>query len=229
MLGQHFLADKAILGKIIDAASIQDNESVCEAGTGNGVLTAELCKKAAKVCSYEIDKKLFENMQKTLLFPNLVLENKDLFKTEQKFDVFVSNLPYSRSRDAFEWLATRRFDRAVIMVQKEFADKLFALPGDDNYRAITVVCALCFDIKRLFKVGRNSFNPPPSVESEVLHLVCKQVLEPDFVKKINMIFSKRNKKAASVAKTFGIVNAEFGQRRIDQLGPEEIMKIAKGG
>ena len=92
-LGQHFLVDQKILGRIVDAANICRDEVVCEAGTGTGVLTRELCKHAGQVVSYEVDKNLFQKAQ-SLQFPNLHLVNADLFRAREiEFDVFCSNLP----------------------------------------------------------------------------------------------------------------------------------------
>lgn len=225
-LGQHFLADRTILARIIDAAAIKNDEIVCEAGTGSGILTKELCKTAGKVISFEVDRALFRKVQEILVFPNLEIKNIDLFKIDGlQFDVFVSNLPYSRSRDAFEWLATKSFKRAVVMLQKEFVDKIMAAPGDRDYRAITVISSHCFRIERLFSVDRRSFEPPPSVDSEVIRLYPVRRISADTIRKINLLFSQRNKKAASVAAKYGISNAGFGKRRVDQLAPDEIISL----
>ena len=224
-LGQHFLADRHVLGRIIFASALGKDETACEAGAGNGVLTEELCKRAGRVISYEVDRGLYENAR-SLGFENLQLVNDDLFKVKAaEFDVFVSNLPYSRSRDAMQWLATMRFQRAIVTVQREFADKISARPGDENYRAISAICSYCFKIERLFAVGKDAFNPPPKVESEVLRLVPVHTITPEAVKKVNGLFSQRNKKATKVAARMG-VQVDFGDRRVDQLEPEEIMRMA---
>lgn len=224
-LGQHFLADRHVLGRIIAASALGKNETACEAGTGNGVLTEELCKHAGRVVSYEVDRGLYEKAR-SMTFENLQLVNADLFKVKDvKFDAFVSNLPYSRSRDAIQWLATMRFQRAIVMVQREFADKISARPGDENYRAISAICSYCFKVERLFTVGKDAFDPPPKVQSEVLRLVPVHTITPDTVKKVNGLFSQRNKKASKVASRMD-VQVDFGERRIDQLEPEEIMRMA---
>src|SRR5262245_45010095 len=138
------LADPRVLAGIIDAATLSGNEIVVEGGTGSGILTAELCKVAKGVISFEVDKNLYCLAKTRLQFQNLELVNSDLFKTRDLgFDVFVSNLPYSRSRDAIEWLATKRFKRAIVMVQQEFVEKLVAGPGSRNYRAISALASNC--------------------------------------------------------------------------------------
>ncbi|MGH9890306.1 MAG: ribosomal RNA small subunit methyltransferase A, partial [Nitrososphaeraceae archaeon] len=171
-LGQHHLADKRILRKILDSARIGRNEIVCEAGTGEGTLTQELCKHAKKVISFEIDSVLYMRALNYLSgFSNLYLVHSDIFKISNiEFHVFVSNLPYSRSKDAIEWLALRKFRKAIIMLQKEFVNKLQAKPGEPNYRLISVIGQYCFRIDILFDVSRTSFFPQPQVDSQVIRL-----------------------------------------------------------
>jgi 16S rRNA (adenine1518-N6/adenine1519-N6)-dimethyltransferase len=221
------LVDQRVLARVIDATRIGRDETVLEAGTGQGILTAELCKLAKKVVSYEVDKKMYRQAQVQLQFQNLELVNADLFKTTNlEFDVFASNLPYSRSRDAFEWLATQKFKRAIVMVQEEFADKLVARPSNKSYRAISALAAYCFAIEKLFNVGRQSFEPPPKVESAVIRIIPINTVTKEAVKNLNFLFSKRNKKASTVAAKTGI-KADFGSKRIDQLAPHDLIRMAE--
>jgi 16S rRNA (adenine1518-N6/adenine1519-N6)-dimethyltransferase len=226
------LVDRRILAKITSAAYIGKDEIVLEAGTGQGILTAELCKYAKQVISYEIDIKLYRKVQEQLLsqFKNLELVNADLFKTKDPhfFDVFISNLPYSRSRDAIEWLSTQEFDRAILMVQEEFADKLAARPGSKNYRAISALAAHCFAIEKLFKVRRESFEPQPKVESSIIRIIPVNAITREVIRNINLLFSRRNKKASSVAAEIGIIiDANYGSKKIDELEPRHLVQIAE--
>jgi 16S rRNA A1518/A1519 N6-dimethyltransferase RsmA/KsgA/DIM1 with predicted DNA glycosylase/AP lyase activity len=226
--GQHILKDPKILAKIIEAAQIKKTEIVCEAGTGTGVLTNELCKYARTVISFEVDDILFEKTKKLLSsFSNLKLMNLDLFKLYSiPFDVFVSNLPYSRSKEAFQWLSLQKFNRAIIMIQKEFADKLQSSPGQENYRAITVIIQHCFTIKSLFTVHNKSFDPEPVVTSTVIQLIPKHTtITYNTIRNLNIIFSQRNKKASVVAKKFGITLPSCNMR-IDELKVEELIKLS---
>lgn len=221
------LVDRRVLGKILDAARICREETVLEAGTGQGILTAELCKVAKRVVSYEVDKNLLQQTQAHLKCENLEIVNADLFKTENlRFDVFASNLPYSRSRDAIEWLASQKFGRAVVMVQEEFADKLVAKPGDKNYRAISALAAHCFAIEKLFSVGREAFEPRPKVESAVIRIIPFNTVAKETIKNLKLLFSKRNKKASTVAHKAGI-KTHFSRKRISQLEPSDLVKIAE--
>lgn len=221
------LVDRRVLAKIVNAAKIGRSETVLEAGTGHGILTTELCKSAKSVVSYEVDKRLYQLVQARLQFKNLELVNADLFKTENLcFDVFASNLPYSRSRDALEWLAAQKFNRAIVMVQEEFAEKLAAKPGSKNYRAISTLAAHCFAIEKLFRVDRRSFEPQPKIESAVIRIIPVNTVANETVKRLNLLFSKRNKKASTVAAKMDI-KADFGDNRIDQLAPDDLIRMAE--
>ena len=228
------LVDRRILAKILSAAYIGKDEIVLEAGTGQGILTAELCKYAKQVISYEIDinlyRKVQEQQQFLSRFKNLQLVNADLFKSKDPhfFDVFVSNLPYSRSRDAIEWLSTQEFDRAILMVQEEFADKLAARPGSKNYKAISALAAHCFAIEKLFKVRRGSFEPQPKVESLIVRITPINLVTREVIRNINLLFSRRNKKASFVAAELGtIIDANYGNKKIDQLGSRHLIRMAE--
>ena len=144
-LGQHFLNDNYILTQILNYADIQDNEIVYEIGTGHGQLTSKLCEKSSNVTSYEIDPALYSISLKNLSeFNNLELVNSDGLTFRKKFDVLVSNLSYEISNAFIEWLITRKFNRAIITVQKEFAQKLISSPNNKNYRAVSVISQICF-------------------------------------------------------------------------------------
>ena len=227
-LGQHMLVDDKVLVSIISAAEISKNETVCEAGTGLGFLTAELCRRAKYVVSFEVDKELLKRARQELQFENLELVAGDAFRSgDLAFDVFVSNLPYSRSRDAIEWLATQKFDRSVVMVQREFAEKLGAAPGDKDYRAISALANYCFKISRVTSVDRKSFSPMPNVESVVLKIVPVHAVARKTISKLNFLFSKRNRKASSVAARAGISGIDVGEKRIDQLPAAMVVHMAE--
>jgi len=232
--GQHMLVDRRIVDKIVSAANIRKDEIVLEAGTGQGILTMELCRHAKQVISYEVDANLYEKAQEQLLQcfnNNLRLVKADLFKTKDVplFDIFVSNLPYSRSRDAIEWLSTQKFDRAIVMVQEEFANKLIARPSGKNYRAISALAAHCFTIEKLFKVRKESFEPQPKVESSIIRITPINTISKETVRNINLLFSRRNKNASSVADEIGIIVEvdRYGSRKIDQIEPTDLIRMAE--
>ena len=227
------LVDRRILCEIVSAAAVKKNEVVLEMGTGQGILTAELSKHAKQVVSYEVDANLFRNVKLDLFsqFDNVQLIRGDLLKTKNSlfFDVFVSNLPYSRSRDTIEWLSKQKFDRAIVMVQEEFADKLEATPGSSNYRAVSALSAHCFSIQRLFRVRKESFEPQPKVQSLVIEITPINTITSNVIRNINLIFSRRNKKATSVAAELGIIvdDVDYGNKKVDELKPKDIVCMAE--
>jgi 16S rRNA (adenine1518-N6/adenine1519-N6)-dimethyltransferase len=235
LLGQHNLIDPKIVARIVEISNINKNESVCELGAGDGVLTNELCRHAGSVISFEIDYELYKKLRPLrLALPNLRLVNSDFFKIKKntKFDVFISNLPYSKSREIFQWLSLQKFNRAILMVQKEFVDKLLANPGERNYRVITVLTQYRFHIQRLFNVKKESFDPEPSIESEVIRLFPKSKsggITEQTIFNLNLLFSHRNRQARSILKRYGfeLGNDYSDDIRIDQLPPFDLINLAR--
>ena len=231
-LGQHILTDRTVLEQIIREANLTKTEKVLEIGAGEGALTAYLCRKASQVTSIEIDKAKFEIAKQRLTrFNNLFLLNVNLFDHESmsfEFDVCVSNIPYSRSKETIVWLTNHEFNRALIMVQKEFARKLSSPPGKQSYRAISVICEYCFDIKELFEVPRTSFTPPPTVSSQVIRLVPSgRQLSYEVKKNIALLFSQKRRNVKKVTSHLGFKSGLDLSKRICQLSPNEIVEIAR--
>jgi len=109
-LGQHFLKSKTIARSIVDSAKITRNDIVLEIGTGHGILIPYICKNAKQVFSIENDQNLYLSAKSNFHdYSNLVLEYGDGFKSVHSFSIFVSNLPYSKSRFAIEWLLQKKF------------------------------------------------------------------------------------------------------------------------
>ena len=224
LLGQHFLNSQSIAESIVSEAKITKNDVVYEIGTGLGVLTPLLCQKAKKVISVDADENLIKNARDKLSdFENLVLKSGDGFKKKDSFSIFVSNLPYSKSKDAIEWLAQRTFSHGVIMVQKEFAEKLVA--KSKNRKAISIIATHAFDIEKISNVGKNNFSPPPKVDSIILKIAKKTDVDKKLIFTINEIFSYRRKTVKNILKQFGI-ESEI-EKRVDDLTGDEIVNLAK--
>jgi len=223
-LGQHFLVSQSVAKSIVSAANITKKDTVFEIGTGKGILLPLLCNRAKKVISIESDKELYHTAEEKFSdLPNLTLKHGDGFKTGDNFSVFVSNLPYSKSRKAIEWLIQKKFSRAIIMVQKEFAEKLFQ-KGKDR-RAISVLVNYAADIEKIMDVKKTNFVPSPKVDSTVLKLTSKKKVSKDLIKAVNKLFSYRRKTLQNVLKQVG--KHIESNKRIDELPGDEIIKIAK--
>mgnify|MGYP001050105768 FL=1 len=222
-LGQHFLKSNTIAKSIVSAAKITRNDLVLEIGTGHGILIPYLCERAKQVYSVETDNNLY-NLAKTNFsgHSNLILEHGNGFTTNHGFSVFISNLPYSKSRKAIEWLLQKKFLRAVILVQKEFAEKLIS---KEDHKAISVLANYGFEIKFLMNIKNSNFFPPPKVDSILLLLKPKKTLSKVLISTVNRVFSYRRKTVQNILKQFDINSTS--KRRLDDLTGDEIISIAK--
>ena len=223
-LGQHFLNSNVIAKSIVSEAKITKEDTVFELGTGLGILTPLLCKKANKVISVDVDEKLVRNAKSAFSdIDNLILKSGDGFKKKDSFSIFVSNLPYSKSKDAIEWLAQTSFSHGVIMVQKEFADKLLATSSKKR-KAVSIIANYAFEIKKISKVGKNNFSPPPKVDSVILKIIQKNTMKKDLIQTINKIFSYRRKTVKNILKQFN--KETVIDKRVDDLSGDEIIHLA---
>lgn len=230
-LGQHTLTDFVVMERIIREANLTKTEKVLEIGAGEGDLTSQLCRNADQVTSLEIDRAKFEFTRlKLAKCKNLHLLNVNPFSSNSmsfEFDVCVSNIPYSRSKEIILWLSNQKFNRAVIMMQKEFARKLSSKPGTKSYRAISVICEYCFIVKELFEVSSTSFSPPPAVSSQVIKLVPSgRQISYNVKKNIEVLFSQRKRNVRKVASVLGLKSGSDLSKRICQLSPHEIVDLA---
>ena len=224
LLGQHFLNSKSIAEFIVKEAEISKNDVVFEIGTGPGILIPLLCENAQKVISVDADEKLIKKARLNFSqFDNLVLKSGDGFNQKDVFSIFVSNLPYSKSKDAIEWLAQNSFSHGVIMVQKEFAEKLLAT--SKNRRAVSIIATYTLDIEKISVVGKNNFSPPPKVDSVILKISKKTTLDKKLISLINDLFSYRRKTVKNILKQFN--KQSTIEKRIDDLSGDEIVNLAK--
>ncbi|MGB6464438.1 MAG: rRNA adenine dimethyltransferase family protein [Nitrosotalea sp.] len=224
-LGQHFLTSNLVAKSIVNFAAIKKSDVVLEVGTGKGILIPYLCDKAKRVISVEKDSGLYiDAKRKFSNIQNLTLEHGDAFEMDMDFTVFVSNLPYSESRNAMEWLVQRKFSHAVIMVQKEFAQKLLEGKGKGR-RAISVLASYCMEMTKLMDVKKTNFQPQPKVDSVIIYLEPKQKISEDIIMAVNKLFSFKRKTVRNVARQFDLTIDS--DKRLEDLSDGEIIDIAK--
>ena len=222
-LGQHFLKSNSIAKSIASAAKITKNDLVLEIGTGHGILIPFLCKKASRVYSIESDKSLYLLARSNYSnYTNLILEHGNGFHSKHRFSIFVSSLPYSKSRIFIEWLLQKKFLRAVVLVQKEFAEKLIS---QNDHRAVSVLANYGLKIEVLMNIKKSNFSPPPKVDSVLLLLTPKRVLLKSLISTVNLIFSYKRKTLQNILKQFNINSTS--KKRLGDLTGDEIIKIAK--
>jgi 16S rRNA (adenine1518-N6/adenine1519-N6)-dimethyltransferase len=222
-LGQHFLNSTNIAKSIASFAKITKNDVILEIGTGQGILIPYLCKNSKKVISVETDKKLYLFAKSKFSdMKNLILEHGNGFTSDHSFSIFISNLPFSKSRLAIEWLLQKKFLRSVIMVQKEFAEKLVST---QDHKAVSILANYGFEIKFLMNVKKSNFFPMPKVDSVIILLKQKKVLSKVLISTVNCIFSYRRKTVQNILRQFGI--SSTSKKRLDELSGDEIIKIAQ--
>lgn len=184
-LGQNFLTDKNIIDKIIEGASITDQDLVIEIGPGMGVITEELLKRAKKVVAIEIDSRLVPILNCVFKdYENLEIINQDVLKTSLREIInkqgrenykavkIVGNLPYYITTPIIMKILEEDLDieSVTIMMQKEVADRIKAKPGTKDYGAITVMVNYFAHVELVTQVSKEVFYPPPKVDSSVLRL-----------------------------------------------------------
>jgi 16S rRNA (adenine1518-N6/adenine1519-N6)-dimethyltransferase len=215
-LGQHNLLDNRVISKIIQASKIKKEDIVLELGTGDGRITRQLSDYAKRVCSFEIDYRLYK-IAKTNCFDriNVKIYNFDLLEFEfQKFDVFISNIPYSRSKEVVKWLCLKKFRIAVIMVQDEFATKLLSRPGEKKFTAISAIAQYCFRLESIMEVPPDAFFPIPRVRSRIIRITPRnKIINAESIAKVEQMFSNNRKKLSDYTSDCG---QTVGKRKISQ-------------
>lgn len=224
-LGQHHLLDNRIISEIIQASNISKEDVVLELGTGNGHLTRQLSDYAKWVYSYEIDHRFYKTAKKNCFNrTNVKIYNLDLLEFElQNFDVFISNIPYSRSKEVVKWLCLKKFRKAVIMVQDEFATKLLSHPGGKKFSAISVIAQYCFRLESLMEVPPDAFFPTPRVRSRIIRITPRnKIIKAESIAKVEQMFSNSRRKLSDYSSEGG---QTVGKKKIRETDPDAIMEF----
>ena len=223
-LGQNFLVNPSVCPKIAEMGNAKKGFGVLEIGTGIGVLTNELAKRADKVVAIEIDDRLIPVLNETLAeYGNVKIINDDVMKVDLAklidtefagLDVAVcANLPYYITSPVIMTLLEQRLPikTITVMVQKEAGTRLCAKMGTREMGAVTVAINYFATAKVLFNVSRGSFMPPPNVDSCVVQFELRGETpqgvtdEAFFFKVARGAFSQRRKTLCnSVASSLGI-------------------------
>lgn len=213
-LGQNFISDVSVIQKIVHHADeflISQHKSqahVLEIGPGTGLLTKALLdseKQNYFLTAIEKDHRAIKGLQDTLVkqYNNrLIVHESNILKYDpENFDLCLGNIPYYITSDILLWLSKNKhkFSGAIFMVQDEVADRLCATINTKEYSRLTIKMQLNFEIKKLFKVSRDSFLPKPKVHSAVVLFVPKQFMfetaeiEKKFETFTVLLFSQRRK------------------------------------
>jgi 16S rRNA (adenine1518-N6/adenine1519-N6)-dimethyltransferase len=178
-LGQHFLIDPEIISRIIAALDPKQGETVLEIGPGEGVLTLPLLRSGANIVAVELDCRLAPELSK--LAPektNFKVFEADILRFDPKAIglgsfALIGNLPYNISTPVMDWILTYHgvIDRAVLMMQKEVADRVTSPPGRRARSTISVLTSLYYDSEMVCDVPPEAFRPRPKVDSAVVRFV----------------------------------------------------------
>lgn len=243
-LGQNFITNPDICPRIAENGNAREGFGVIEIGTGIGVLTAELARRADKVCAVEIDSRLLPILDETLAdFNNIKIFNEDVMKCDlhkiirEEFAglkaAVCANLPYYITSPVLMLLLESRLpvESITVMVQKEAAQRLCAKVGSRESGAITVAVNYYGTAKQLFGVSRGSFMPSPNVDSAVIKIeprstpLLDEEDEKFFFRVVKSGFSQRRKTAANALSSMMGIPKENIHAALRELGLSENSRL----
>ena len=232
-LGQNFLINEEVVTNIVDCSNIDKQDLVIEIGPGLGTLTKYLLEKAGKVICIELDTKMIQILKDRFsLYNNFELINNDVLKVDLKNIIekekaegkiknvkIVANLPYYITTPIIMKLLEEELEleSITVMIQKEVADRLIAIPGEKNTGAITYAVYYYATSEAIMEVPNSSFIPEPAVTSKVIKLNIRK--EP--------IVTPKNKE-----KMFKVIKCAFMQKRktlLNSLTNNKIFENKKQG
>lgn len=258
-LGQNYLIDRNKRDQIIDFGNITKEDIVLEIGPGIGTLTCELSSKAKKVIAIEQDPTIFDILKERLENENITnveLINDDALNVDfPEFNKIISNLPYQISSPITFKFLEYDFDTAILMYQKEFANRMKGKVGTKDYSRLSAMLYFKCEVELLTNVSAESFIPKPKVDSTVIKLSPKipefegelsklaisEINEDDFrtySKFTKALFQHKNKKARNALidsrhEVSSLDKKEFKNKlnsitstKINDLLSERVLKIS---
>ena len=225
-LGQNFIIDEFLLEDIADESKITKDDFVLEIGPGNGALTRCLLDRSKYVVAVEIDKSLISLLKDNLkVYNNISIINANFLNhdfnnivsefSNHGFDKYtnhikvVANLPYYITSPIIKSLLLNPYiDEMTLMVQKEVAERIVAMPASKNYGILTLACNFFASTKLIMIVSKKCFEPMPKVDSAVVHFIKH--------KKYTDLNDNKNfyiEDDINYKKVFHIIKASFSQRR----------------
>ncbi|HEO0548707.1 TPA: 16S rRNA (adenine(1518)-N(6)/adenine(1519)-N(6))-dimethyltransferase RsmA [Streptococcus agalactiae] len=239
--GQNFLTDTNILQKIVDTAEIDKGVNVIEIGPGIGALTEFLAENAAEVMAFEIDDRLIPILADTLArFDNVQVVNQDILKADLQPQIqafknpdlpikVVANLPYYITTPILMHLIESKipFAEFVVMIQKEVADRISAMPNTKAYGSLSIAVQYYMTAKVSFIVPRTVFVPAPNVDSAILKMVRRDqpvvsVQDEDFFFRVSKVAFVHRRKTL-----WNNLTSHFGKSEDTKAKLEKALEIAK--
>ncbi len=234
-LGQHFLYDQALLRELVRSTGVSPSDGVLEIGPGAGTLTACLAEAAGRVVAAEVDESAMPFLRVAMeRYPNVTLVQGDIRRldlralTRSLGDGFfvIANIPYSITTPILElfWGGDLPVRQLSVMVQREVADKLLALPGDENYGLTSVTCRYYCEPELVQVVPASAFTPPPKVDSAFVNLPFRAAPpapvadEALLWRLVRAGFSLRRKTLTNALKSTAGCEPDQLRAALDQLG-----------
>ncbi len=216
--GINFLNDPKVAERIVSCVDFSGRD-VLEIGAGLGQLT-KFIKGYRNFTIIEREADFADRLK--VDYPEINIINDDALKVDwPKFEVFVSNMPYSISSPLLEKLWNSEFKEGVVTVQKEFADRIIAVPRTKDYSRLSVMMQLKFNVERKFDIPPSKFTPAPKVYSTVLRLEKRDTeIQEGFDDFLKTVFSQRRKKLKNV------IDTEIqGDKRPEELSRDELLEV----
>ena len=248
LLGQNFMVEPSFYPKLCSYAQLCKSDVVLDAGAGFGFLTSFLSDKCRGVVAVEKDPLVVAVLrEKVKGLDNVTIVEGDVLKAQlPPFNKVIAIPPYYLSSQLVLWLLERKVDCAVMILQKEFGDRLVAPVGSEEYGWLTVVAQQHVEVELLDAVPKDVFYPPPEVDSVIISLKpwaakpFEVKNEKLFLQLSKWLFTQRNKKLAKAITPFIKTNFKlskqeaaqiadklpFCERRARELSPKDFGAIA---
>lgn len=248
------MMDKGVLRSMVMAPDLHEGDGVVEIGPGSGALTQYLLAQPVDVICVELDKGLSRYLKdeygekgllvihgdvlekKRGLNPSLIQEV-EKWRGEGRSVKWIANLPYN-ILTPFLWNLLAKpqlWDEGIFLVQKEFIDRLKAMPGDQNYSPLSVISHLYLQVSFVRHVSKGCFWPAPEVESAILRVLPQDslsILDPGFIEFLKLSFSQRRKVLPKLLKkNFPMIKESLKSLGIEEniraesLEPSELLSV----
>jgi len=230
-LGQHFLSDPRILGRIAEALALTPDETVIEIGPGRGALTDQLRARAGRVIAIELDHDLAALLRRRYAGdPRVTIVEADVLDVSLGElaggpYALAGNVPYYITTPIiFHALTPPRPSRAVLLVQREVAERMTAPAGTRAYGALTVNLQALSRVEMLFVVPAGAFHPPPKVDGAVVRItpLATPLVEAEREERYRALvqdaFALRRKQMRRVVRTITGADAETTERMLAGAG-----------
>jgi 16S rRNA (adenine1518-N6/adenine1519-N6)-dimethyltransferase len=235
--GQHFLTDVHALQRIADALAPEASDIVVEIGPGRGALTELLSARCRRLIAVEIDRDLVRHLRERYAGRSHVeIVEGDALETDWAAIagtpyLLAGNLPYYITTPLiFRILATPRPARAVLLVQREVADRLAAVPGSATYGALTVNVQVTTTIRAVGRVSAGAFHPRPTVESSIVLMqprgepLVRQGDEQSFRKFVQAAFGMRRKQLLRLVRELWVPDAGRAMAMLSSVGLDPALR-----